>query len=576
MASTNAPRPWRSLSVVLAALALVYGLLAVQDLWLPRLGLDLRGGTSITLTASTPDGSDPSPDSMAQAVEIIRDRVNGSGVAEAEVSTQGSNNVIVAVPGVGEDELVQIVGQTAELRFRPVLAVVPGASPQEAPAPEETPADGATPAPEGTEEPAAPEDQATVAPTEAPTDAASQRAVTGGLTTQETAAPEEAPATELPPAEAPVPTDGEVTPELLAELQRFDCSDVEVAATDAPEDPLITCDQDSTSRFLLAPADVVGTDIRRATAEIPQAGLGFVVSLDFTGEGADKFYQSTQRLAGQQFPQNDFAIVLDGRVVSYPTVNEPIPGGQAVIEGQFTQQEAQRLATVLSYGALPLSFETSEVTTVSPTLGSEQLQAGLLAGALGLLLVSLYGLLYYRALGTVVIASLAVAGAFAYGLVVLLGEWIGFTLTLAGIAGLIVAIGITADSFVVFFERVRDDVRDGRSIRMAVETGWVRARRTILASDAVSLLAAFFLYTFSVGNVRGFAFTLGLTTLIDVFVVFLFTKPLLTLLARSRFFGEGHRFSGLAAERMAAPRRSGRPVPVSRAGTGTTAEEALR
>jgi preprotein translocase subunit SecD len=572
VASTNAPRPWRSLSVVLAALAFVYGLLAVQDLWMPRLGLDLRGGTSITLTASTPDGSDPSPDSMAQAVEIIRDRVNGSGVAEAEVSTQGSNNVIVAVPGVGEDELVQIVGQTAELRFRPVLAVVPGASPQEAPAPEETPADGATPAPEGTEEPAAPEDQATVAPTEA----ASQRAVTGGLTTQETAAPEEPPATELPPAETPVPTDGEVTPELLTELQQFDCSEVEVAATDAPEDPLITCDQDGTSRFLLAPADVVGTDIRRATAEIPQAGLGFVVSLDFTGEGADKFYRSTQRLAGQQFPQNAFAIVLDGRVVSYPTVNEPIPGGQAVIEGQFTQQEAQRLATVLSYGALPLSFETSEVTTVSPTLGSEQLQAGLLAGALGLLLVSLYGLLYYRALGTVVIASLAVAGAFAYGLVVLLGEWIGFTLTLAGIAGLIVAIGITADSFVVFFERVRDDVRDGRSIRMAVETGWVRARRTILASDAVSLLAAFFLYTFSVGNVRGFAFTLGLTTLIDVFVVFLFTKPLLTLLARSRFFGEGHRFSGLAAERMAAPRRSGRPVPASRAGTGTTAEEALR
>ncbi|HEU4490079.1 MAG TPA: protein translocase subunit SecD [Jiangellales bacterium] len=576
MASTNAPRPWRSLAVIVAALALVYGLLAVQDLWLPRLGLDLRGGTSITLTASTPDGSDPSPDSIDQAVEIIRDRVNGSGVAEAEVSTQGSNNVIVAVPGVGEDELVQIVGQTAELRFRPVLAVVPGASPQESPTPE------ATPAPEGTGEPTAPTDQ----PTAAPTEAVGQRAVTSGLTAQETAAPVETPAAEAPPAEQPATeqpategalvADGQPTPEGLAQLQAFDCSQVEVAATDAPEDPLVTCDQDGTTRFLLAPADVVGTDIGRATAEIPQAGLGFVVSLDFTSEGADKFYESTQRLAGQQFPQNAFAIVLDGRVVSYPTVNEPIPGGQAVIEGQFTQQEAQRLATVLSYGALPLSFETSEVTTVSPTLGSEQLEAGLLAGALGLLLVSLYGLLYYRALGTVVIASLAVAGAFAYGLVVLLGEWIGFTLTLAGIAGLIVAIGITADSFVVYFERVRDDVRDGRSIRMAVETGWVRARRTILASDAVSLLAAFFLYTFSVGNVRGFAFTLGLTTLIDVFVVFLFTKPLLTLLARSRFFGEGHRFSGLAAERAAAPRRSGRAAPAPRDRAGTTTEEALR
>jgi len=558
VASTNAPRPWRSLGVVVAALALVYGLMAVQDLWLPRLGLDLRGGTSITLTASTPDGSDPSPDSIDQAVEIIRDRVNGSGVAEAEVSTQGSSNVIVAVPGVGEDELVQIVGQTAELRFRPVLAVVPGASPQEVPTPEATPTDGATPTEEAT-----PTAEATPAP-------ADQRAVTSGLTAQET------PPAEPPATEGPLVADGQPTPEGLAQLQAFDCSQVEVAASDAPEDPLVTCDQDGTTRFLLAPADVVGTDIRRATAEIPQAGLGFVVSLDFTGEGADKFYESTQGLAGQQFPQNAFAIVLDGRVVSYPTVNEPIPGGQAVIEGQFTQQEAQRLATVLSYGALPLSFETSEVTTVSPTLGGEQLEAGLLAGALGLLLVSLYGLLYYRVLGTVVIASLAVAGAFAYGLVVLLGEWIGFTLTLAGIAGLIVAIGITADSFVVYFERIRDDVRDGRSIRMAVETGWVRARRTILASDAVSLLAAFFLYTFSVGNVRGFAFTLGLTTLIDVFVVFLFTKPLLTLLARSRFFGEGHRFSGLAAERTAAPRGSGRSAPAPRARAGTTTEEALR
>jgi preprotein translocase subunit SecD len=286
--------------------------------------------------------------------------------------------------------------------------------------------------------------------------------------------------------------------------------------------------------------------------------VAWVVDLDFTDEGAAKFLASTQALSAQTFPNNAFAIVLDSRVVSYPTVEEPIPGGRATISGQFSQADAQALATVLNYGALPLTFETSDVSTLTPTLGSNQLKGGLLAGAIGLGLVLLYSLFYYRGLGLVVMASLVIAGLISYAAIVLLGVAIGFTLTIAGIAGIIVAIGITADSFVVFFERIRDEIRDGRSVRMSVETGWVRARRTVLASDTVSLLASFFLYVFSVANVRGFAFTLGLTTLVDLVVVFLFTKPLVTVLARSRFFGAGHAWSGLDPRRLGAPSRAGR------------------
>ena len=343
---------------------------------------------------------------------------------------------------------------------------------------------------------------------------------------------------------------------------------------DDPSKSLFTCDEGNANRFLLGPADVVGTDVSSATAGIPQGDVSFVVNLDFTDEGSDKFFESTQKLAGQTFPNNAFAIVLDGQVVSYPTVNEPIPGGQATISGSFTQAEAQALATVLNYGALPLSFETSDLSTVTPTLGETQLRAGLLAGLIGLGLVLIYSLFYYRALGLVVFASLVVAGLITYAAIVLLGVAIGFTLTIAGMAGIIVSIGITADSFVVFFERIRDEIREGRSVRMSVETGWARARRTVLASDAVSLFAAFFLYVFSVANVRGFAFALGLTTMVDLVVVFLFTKPLVTILARSRFFGAGHPWSGLDPERLGAPKRTGRaagrrtaPAPVAREAT---------
>jgi protein-export membrane protein SecD/preprotein translocase SecF subunit len=571
VASTNVPRPWRPLALLTLLLILVFvGALVLASSWAPRLGLDLQGGTSITLSAQTVDGQEPSQESLDEAVAIIRQRVNGSGVAEAEVSTQGTDTIIVQVPGVGQDEVVALVGQTAELQFRPVQAVVPGGSPAPEPTaePTPTPTDQATGQPTSEPTPAAePTDEATGDSASlgqrGDSDERVSRAQTREPLAAATAPAQASPAAEPTEADAtateqpdttateqPPPGDATVAPDDIAALASFDCASIEPGQVAPADQTLITCDRELANRYLLGPADVVGTDIAAATAGIPQGGVAWQVNLEFTGEGADAFFDSTQRLSQQQPPQNQFAIVLDGLVVSAPQVNEAIPGGRAQITGSFTQDEATALANVLQYGALPLAFETSDVTAVSPTLGTDQLQAGLVAGAIGLALVMLYSLLYYRGLGLVVIASLLVAGALTYGLVVLLGETIGFTLTLAGVAGLIVAIGITADSFVVLFERIRDEVREGRSVRMAVETGWLRARRTVIASDVVSLLAAFFLYVFSVGNVRGFAFALGLTTLVDLVVVFLFTKPVLTLLVRTRFFGQGHRLSGLDAARL--------------------------
>jgi preprotein translocase subunit SecD len=272
--------------------------------------------------------------------------------------------------------------------------------------------------------------------------------------------------------------------------------------------------------------------------------------LSFNGEGTKAFGALTTRVTSLPSPTNQVAIVLDGLVVSAPRINEAINSGSAQISGSFSQTDATDLANVLKYGALPLAFDRGEVQQISPTLGADQLRGGLLAGFLGLLLVVLYSFLYYRGLGLVSVGSLAIAGLLAYLSFLLLGKWIGFTLTLAGIAGAIVAIGITADSFIVYFERIRDEVREGRSLRSAVETGWERARRTIIVADFVSMIAAVLLYFFAVGGVRGFAFTLGLTTLIDLFVVFIFTKPFVTILAKVKFFSSGHPLSGLSEKSL--------------------------
>jgi preprotein translocase subunit SecD len=311
----------------------------------------------------------------------------------------------------------------------------------------------------------------------------------------------------------------------------------------------VACDRAGTAKYILAPAEVLGRQISKASAGLDaQSGSAWYVSLTFNGEGTAAFGAITARVTSLASPLNQVAIVLDGLVVSAPRINEAIPSGSAQITGSFTQLEAQDLANVLKYGALPLAFDRGEVQQVSPTLGADQLSAGLLAGGLGLGLVLLYSLLYYRGLGLVTVGSLAIAASLVYLLFLLLGEWIGFTLTLAGIAGAIVAIGVTADSFIIYFERIRDEIREGRSLRTAVETGWSRARRTILVADFVSIIAAVLLYFFAVGGVRGFAFTLGLTTLVDLIVVFAFTKPIVTILAKMNFFASGHPLSGLSAK----------------------------
>ncbi|MBM7787904.1 protein translocase subunit SecD [Tenggerimyces flavus] len=560
--TTKRPHPWRALLALLAALVVGFVVMALLGAWTPRLGLDLRGGTSITLTARPAAGQGPiTPDQLNEAVDIIRNRIGA--ISEAEVTTQGNEHIIVEVPGVGRDEIVRLVGQTAQMRFRQVLAVQAASLP---PAPTPTPSPSATgptpnPTATGTAAPqpsVTPSGTATPQPTPSATATNAGRAVTSALLAQGTASPSPSPsATASTPATPATPAPSgplkiATTPAneaQLAALAKYKCDDYD-AAKDDPNQPLLTCDRDGSQSFVLGPAIILGSEIADATPGLPQQEINWQVSLKFKNQGPKKLAQASREMYQLDPPLNSFAIVLDGKVISYPNFEEPIPGGEASITGNFTQVQATDLANVLKYGALPLAFEASEVSTVTPTLGADQLTGGLTAGIIGLGLVVIFSFLYYRGLGLVVVASLAVAAAMTFAAVVLLGEAQGFTLTLAGIAGLIVAIGITADSFVVFFERLRDEIREGKTLRSAVDSGWNRARRTILAADSVSLLAAVVLYVLSVGNVRGFAYALGLTTIVDLIVVFLFTKPLVTLLSRTKFFGEGHRLSGLDPSRL--------------------------
>ncbi len=555
--------------------------------YLPRLGLDLEGGTSVTLIPRATEGGDIPQDNLRQAVAIIRQRVDGAGVAESEVTTAGSN-IVVAIPGERDDRLVERVQQTAELRFRPVLAVAAPTpvDPNATLAPQDPnvtapPVDpGATPAPDAPSVPPVPSPSTQpravpsallAAPAVTPVpDPAAPPAVPDPAAP---AVPDPAANPAVPPAApdpAADPALAGVTPELAQAFAGLDCTDPANRAgsgADKAEEPIVACDRDGTAKYLLGPTGLAGDEVSSATATLAQnqQGVttgGWVVRLDFTSEGSETFGEITTRLSQQQPPRNQFGIVLDGVVVSAPSVSNAIFGG-AEISGNFTQAEASDLANVLKFGALPLSFDPGDVSEISETLGGEQLQAGLIAGAIGLGLVALYSLAYYRGLGLVTVASLAIAAVLTYGLIVLLGWLIGFRLTLAGIAGIIVAVGVTADSFVIYFERLRDEVREGRTVRVAVEEGWRRARRTIIVSDVVSLIAAATLYLLSSANVKGFAFALGLTTLVDLAVVFLFTKPLVTMLAHTKFFGGGHRFSGLDPARLGARARPER-APLTR------------
>jgi preprotein translocase subunit SecD len=541
--ATTTGHPGRILIVLAVLVAGLITLMAVSGTWAPKLGLDLRGGTTITLTARNTTGSGTvDPNSLQLAKTIIQSRVDSLGVGESEVTTSGDNQLIVTVPNVQQDELVRLVGQTALLRFRAVYAAEQVQPPQ--PVPTTTSEPTAAPADEPTS--SASETAQAPEPSASPSPEPSNTANNKPLPALPTAPP-------LPPDKACVPADGKGTPPeqalawqpteaCQAAFAEFTCQNT---VTEVADQGLFACNQEKTEKYLLGPTLIEGNQLATAVAGIPQNNVNWVVNLEFNSEGATAFENATRELSQKTEPQNRFAIVLDGVSISAPSVNEPIPGGRAEISGNFTQKSATELANVLKYGALPLAFDVSEVSNVSATLGGEQLRAGIIAGIIGLGLVIGYCFWYYRGLGIVVVASLGIAGILTYASVVLLGSSVGFALNLAGIAGVIVAIGITADSFVIFFERIRDEVREGRSLRTAVETGWRRARQTILIADTVSFLSALVLFVLAIGSVRGFAFTLGLTTLIDVVVVFLFTKPLMTLLARTKFFGGGHKLSGL-------------------------------
>ena len=500
----------RTLAVLLVLFVAFTALAIVQGDTKLKLGLDLRGGTSVTLAPKVANGGKVDKAAVEQAVAIIRQRVNSLGVAESEVSSQSNGDIIVSVPGNSSSRVVDLVGATAQLRFRQVLAVGAGSA-----------------------------------------------ATTASLATTSTTK------TGTKSAAAPAATfPAGVTMALDTAFKNLDCTKAanrQGGALDDPNQAVVACSLTDTSKYILAPAEVEGSQVSKASAVLDNTnGNGWMVLLNFNGAGTAAFGKMTSRVTSLASPQNQAAIVLDGLVVSAPRINEAINSGSAQISGSFTQTLATDLANKLKYGALPLALSVQEINQVSPTLGADQLHAGLLAGLIGLLLVILYSVLYYRGLGLVSVGSLLVAGSITYLSFLLLGKWIGFTLTLAGIAGAIVSIGITADSFIVYFERLRDEVREGRSLRTAVETGWQRARRTILVADFVSLIAAALLYFFAVGGVRGFAFTLGLTTFVDLIVVFFFTKPFVTVLSRVAFFAEGSNLSGLSAKSLGVVTDSGK------------------
>ena len=580
--------PGRTLVAFFVSTAVLFGLVALAGSWTPQLGLDLQGGTSITLRAE----GDPSEESLEEARKIIDDRVNGSGVAEAEVTTQGGQDIVVEVPGENRRDLLDTVQRTAQLRFRLVACsqvdgrcqsttglpegVIPEAPSTDGPG-------GSTGGqqqgqqqgdqqgdqqleqseqPQGNNRPTVGFGVKTGGESEQPTEQPSQQDGGNGNDKQGnkqgnkqgdvyeqcvTAAADD------PLTDDPLQWIDQPTSECVAAFSQYQCPADGPASpmTDDPDAPLVTCDEDGVA-YLLSPAMIEGTELADASAAIPQGEIAYVVQLSFDGGGTNTFAEISRSLFGTE---KQFAIVLDGEVLSAPTMNGVIVDGNAQISGDFNEEGANSLATSLKFGALPIAFEDDPLTqVVGPTLAGDQLSAGLLAGGIGLGVVMLYCLLYYRGLGTVVIASLVVAGAITYGMVLLLSETAGFTLTLPGIAGLIVAVGITADSFIVLFERIRDEMRDGKSMRVAVESGWKRARNTAVAADAVSILAAVILYIFAAGVVKGFAFALGLTTIIDLVVFFFFTKPAVSWLARFPFFHSGHKLSGLNAETLGVDR----------------------
>jgi preprotein translocase subunit SecD len=557
----------------------------------PKLGLDLVGGTQVTYQAQRlPNGQLPSAQNMEEARRIIEDRVNALGVSEAEVVIEGNQNIVVSVAGETQDALKN-VGQAAQMRFRKVLQVTgdisatvlnpptpapsaSGSAPAPAPsgsAPSAPPPSGGTggmaPAPSAT--PSAPEPSASAA---APAPTASAPAG-GPVPVQQSAVQKKvgaatwAAASKLtaPPDLSANPAGAKVFAPFAkltgAEVNALDskmqfnvptigCPQLDQRPTGAVNDEnaqVTTCQ--SGGKMFLDKAKVVGTDINDANPQLDQQSQ-WVVSLDFTAEGQKKWTALTREAftppagdtclaAAQAVTSNAthclVAVVLDKEVISAPEI-QGVLTGQSQIQGSFTPTTARELANQIKYGALPVTFTPGTALSVSATLGIAQLKAGLLAAAIGMLLVAIYAFFYYRLLGTVIFLSLILSGLLTFGALVFLGRATGFTLSLAGIAGFIVSLGVAADSFVIYFERLKDEIHEGRSPRSAVPRAWARARRTIISANTITILAAVVLYIVSIGVVKGFAFALGLSTILDLVVVFLFRHPIMTMFANTKAF----------------------------------------
>ena len=592
----SATRSLLALVVVILGLgALVGGLTKWGDGSLtPRLGLDLEGGTELVLEPVLTGSETINEGQVNRAVDIIRQRIDANGVSEAEIATQGGKNIVVSIPGAATPEQLDAIRKPSQLRFRAVYVQAvdtnaPQANPSGTPSGTPTPAGTATTPATGT--PSAPGTGAAKPSTSATAQNGvvpdALRAATTPATGTATATTPAPKATTPPPAEtAPAPTPAQTEAAIKAQASKglvglgwakakADEAAAKVAKqyvalscstpgaidkiVDDPAVPIATCGEDRVTKYVLGPSEIDGSEIADATSGYQPGPNGqptsiVEVALSFKDAGKAKFAAVTKRLFGLQSepPFDQFAVVLDKTVITAPQARAVITDGRASITGSFTIDSAKQLAEQLKFGALPISFALQTQDNITPQLGEEQLRIGLLAGFVGLLLVVVYSLFQYRALGLVTVASLVVASALTYLAVTVLGTTHGFRLTMAGVTGLIVAIGVTADSFIVYFERIRDEVRDGRPLVAAVETGWKRARRTIIAADAVNFMAAGVLYFLASSNVRGFAFTLGLTTLIDLLVVMLFTHPMVQLLARTKFFGGGHKWSGLDPQRLGA------------------------
>jgi preprotein translocase subunit SecD len=518
--STPVRKAWRSLGWLAAIIVVLVGIQTAGALmggwsWFPKLALDLSGGTRIVLAAQTAEGHEVTQEQLEQAVSIIRQRVDASGVSEAEVSTQGAANIEVLLPGTPDQATIDRLESSSKLEFRAVILT-------------------GTPSADSSGETPSPTDSATPTPTPTPTPTGTPN---------------------------PTPTDGSdpnwVTPELQAKYDAFSCDMVDqVEANIAPTDePLITCDDTKAVKFLLGPVEVDGADITDAFSSQQQGNQGvntgiWGVNIRFNGQGGQAIKDLGTRLIGLEAPRNQFGAVLDGYVITAPAVKGVTD--TPTITGSFTQKTATALAQQLKFGALPVSFVVQTRESVSPTLGGSQLASGLLAGLVGLILVVLYSFFQYRLLASVTIASIVVAATITYLVITILSWREGYRLSLAGVAGLIVAIGFTVDSFIVYFERIRDELRDGRGLPGAVEAGWKRALRTIYAAKGVNLLSAVVLGIIAVGSVKGFAFTLGITVVIDVLIVVLFTHPIMQLIATTRFFSSGHPLSGLDPDALGA------------------------